>query len=95
MCQTEYNVCFDLGGGGETTCSYEGTDLSCSEINECTFFCSQQKCMEKGSVEGQSQFNGMLQCLIDNCFDVAGDQEAFEECVNTNCSTETQTCFQL
>jgi hypothetical protein len=94
-CRTEYAICYDIDPGsiGGNTCSYEGTDLSCSEINECTFFCSQQACLDKGSVEGQSQYDDMIQCLIDNCLDVAGDQEAFVECQTTNCSTETQTCF--
>ena len=94
-CRTEYAICYDIDPGsiGGNTCSYEGTDLSCNEIVSCMSSCSQQACMDKGSVEGQFQFNAAIQCIIDNCMDVSGDQQAFEECQTTNCMTELQTCF--
>ena len=98
-CRTEYATCYDIdpGSSSSNTCSYEGTDLNCMEISECinTAYCDQDECMDRASVEGQSQYDAAIQCLIDNCLGVAGDPEAFEECQTTNCMTELQTCFQL
>ena len=78
------------------TCSYKGSDLSCSQIYECVNVCGDNndwvnKCIARGTSDAQAQRLNYMNC-IQNC-PYNGDDEAYSDCVLDNCYNEYSTCF--
>lgn len=70
--------------------------LTCAEIYQCMVDCGQdgtcqQGCFDKGDATSQAQLNALLQCL-NTCNDSSATEEEFQNCANSQCSTEISNC---
>ena len=67
---------------------------SCREIYECTANCGSNSacyndCYLQGTATGQQKYDDMVLCWSEQCAQASD----FQACVETNCGTQTDTCF--
>ena len=84
----------DTGDTGDT-----GNTLNCGEIYQCMVDCGQdgncqQGCYDKGSSAGQSQIMALINCL-NTCSESSSTDEDFQNCANSQCSSEISNCEGL
>lgn len=87
-CSTELNAC--VGQQGPTMTG----NLSCSELNTCFSMCGPndqnciQECFNNGTATAQSQYGAIVTCAQSS-----GCAEGDNQCVNSACANEIQTCL--
>jgi len=89
-------ACQPDGSCDDTLCG-GGSDLDCAGIYDCMVSCGtnqscQQGCFDGGTPDGQSKVYALLECLNDNCADVATNDE-FQTCAMEQCGGEVEACF--
>lgn len=91
-CETEARTCFD-------SVALPAGILTCSEFSDCLAVCPSddsnciESCETSASPDGYNQFLTFINCSDRNNCPQIDDPNAYLECVETNCASETSTCF--
>lgn len=74
--------------------------LSCSGVSDCLAACAADDeacanaCFEEASPEGYNQFFDFITCSEENDCPAFEDPDQYVDCIETNCATEANTCFE-
>lgn len=105
-CPGQLNGCF--GGGGAVAPGDGGADPNvpqpegdgtCAGIFQCGNACPPddrmclQGCVSAAPVDAQESFTGVVDCLQEQCAEVANDQAALQACAEENCPDQLDACF--
>lgn len=95
----EYSECASTRCGNETTACFGEPvtgSATCDEVYDCFGSCQTdeciQTCFETGTSQAQQQVNAMFICFDNSCGNIE-DEDAWVQCVQTNCESELTACF--
>ncbi len=90
-CWAEAGACFNSASGSKF--------MDCSQLLTCTDNCNgdtdcEYECHYHATIEGETEYSSLQQCY-DNYNDFCADDANPEECLNTSCQTEYNTCYGI